>query len=83
MRDPFMPPFLTLLGICLIFWGGRRLRASFRKPGGDFRFGPRAMTGRQLEATLARASRALDSISLLLVGVVVFAFGVVDLLSFF
>ena len=83
MGDPVMPPFLTLVGICLILWGCRRLRASFRKPDADFRLTPRVRPGRRFEAPLLRASEALDSVSLLLVGVVVFAFGVVDLMGFF
>jgi hypothetical protein len=82
MRDPVMPPFLALVGISLILWGCRRLRASFRKPDADFRVSPHVRPGR-FEAPLVRASEALDSLSFLLVGVVVFAFGVVDLMSFF
>ena len=83
MGDPLMPPFLTLVGLALIFWGCRRLRAALRKPDRDFRFNPRVGPGRRFEAPLMRASEALDSLSLLLVGVVVFAFGVLDLMSFF
>lgn len=83
MRDPFMPPFLTLVGIALTFWGWRRLRASFRRPDAGFRSDPRGGVGRRVEAPLARASAALDSLSFLLVGVVVFVFGVVDLMSLF
>ena len=83
MRDPFMPPFLTLVGIALIFWGWRRLRASFRKPDAGFRHDPRVGVGRRVEAPLARASAALDSLSFLLVGIIVFVFGVVDLMSLF
>ena len=83
MNDPIMPPFLTLVGLSLIFWGCRRLRASFRKPDADFRLNPRVKPRRRFEVPLLRASEALDSLSLLLVGVVVFAFGVLDLMSFF
>lgn len=83
MGDPVMPPFLTLLGISLTFWGCRRLRASFRKPDADFRLNPRVRPRRRFEAPLIRASEVFDSLSLLLVGVVVFAFGVVDLMGLF
>jgi hypothetical protein len=82
MRDPFMPPLLTLAGAALIFWGCRRLLASFRKPDAEFRVSPLVRPGRS-EARIVRASEALDSISFLFVGVVVFAFGVIDLFGFF
>lgn len=83
MRDPFMPPFLTLVGIALTFWGWRKLRASFRKQRADFRSDPRGGMGRRIEAPLARASETLDALTFLFAGGVVFAFGVVDLLSLF
>jgi hypothetical protein len=81
MNDPIMPPFLTLLGIALIFWGGLRLRRSFRKRGDAPRFN--WLAGPQLEATFTRASKTFDNISLLLVGILLFAFGFLDLLSQF
>lgn len=82
MRNPVMPPFLALAGIALIFYGCRRLLASFRKPDAEFRVGPRSRPGR-VEARLVRTSGALDSISFVFVGVVVFAFGVIYLMDFF
>jgi len=79
MRDPVMPPVLILFGAAFIFWGGRKLRHTFTAPTSEFAANERIGQQHKLEGPLMRATHALDSLGILLVGVVVFAFGLIDL----
>ena len=79
MRDPVMPPVLILFGVAFIFWGGRKLRHDLTAPNSEFCANERIGQQHKLEGPLMRVAHALDSLGILLIGVVVFAFGLIDL----
>ena len=83
MSDPFMPPFLILVGLALGYWGWRKTYEAIQKPAGDFRYHPQVAPKTKLESTLMRANEALDSITIFVVGVGVFIFGVFGLMDIF
>ncbi len=80
MNDPLMTLVLILCGAAFICGGGRKLRRTLTAPGSEF--AANEYTGQQskLEGPIMRVTHALDSVGILLVGVVVFAFGLIDLL---
>ncbi len=78
MRDPLMPPLLMLVGAAFALWGAKGLRGSLVRPASEFRFNPRAAPRSKLEASIMRACKAFDGVSILLVGVIAFAIGLID-----
>lgn len=81
MSDPLIPPLFILAGASFVLWGGAKLRATLNKPASEFRLDPRAEPSGRVGSFAVRVSEAFDSVSILFVGVVVFVFGLLDLLG--
>ena len=83
MSEPLLPPFLIFVGIAFGYWGWRKTYRAMTKPASEFRFHPQVKPKTKLETTLMRLTEAFDSISIFIVGVAVFIFGIVDLMGVF
>ena len=83
MREPFMPPFLMLVGLAFGYWGWRRAARAMRKPAVDISASPYDTPKFDLEATFWRVRRLLNSISIFAVGVAVFILGTLELMGLY
>ena len=83
MSEPLLPPFLILVGLVFGYWGWRKTYRAMTKPAGEFGFHQHFKPKTKLETTLLRLTEALESISIFMVGVAVFIFGIVGLMGIF
>ena len=81
MNDPLMTLILILCGAGFICGGGWKLRRTFTAPSSEFAANEYVGQQSRHEGPIMRVTHALDSLGILLVGVVVFAFGLIDLLG--
>lgn len=83
MRDPYLPPFLILVGLVFGYWGWRKIYRAMTKPASEFRFHAQVAPKTSIETTFMRLTEVIESLSIFIVGVAVFVFGIVDLMDIF